>query len=118
MGWRGLCSALICRIPDVCALVRCPVVARAQLSPRDGHLVQAGVGHVGREVNDATVVLHILEFVLLRRLHVDHRVLVYVLFQDYRLGVGGAERYYDLFYQTNYDFIPDTIITAALRSCD
>lgn len=36
-------------------------------------------------MNDATVVLHILKLVLLGGLHVDHRVLVYVLFQDHRL---------------------------------
>lgn len=36
-------------------------------------------------MDDAAVVLHILEFVLLGRLHVDHRVLVDVFLEDHRL---------------------------------
>lgn len=57
-------------------LARRPVVAHAQFGPGDGHLVQTRGAHLRGEVDDAAVVLHILELVLLGRLHVDHRVLV------------------------------------------
>ena len=65
------------------SLARRPVVA--QLGPGDGHLVPAGGAHLWGEVDDAAVVLHVLELVLLGGLHVDHRVLVHVLLQDHRL---------------------------------
>lgn len=73
--WR---AALIC-VVRVGLLARRPVVAHAQLGPGDGHLVHAGGAHLWREVDDAAVVLHVLKLVLLGGLHVDHRVLVYVL---------------------------------------
>lgn len=53
-------------------LARRPVVAHAQLGPGDGHLVPTGGAHFWREVDDPTVVLHILKFVLLGGLHIDH----------------------------------------------
>ncbi len=53
-------------------LARRPVVAQAQLGPGDGHLVHTGGAHFWREMDNAAVVLHILEFVLLGGLHVDH----------------------------------------------
>lgn len=53
-------------------LALCPVVAHAQLGPGDGHLVCAGGAHFWREMDDAAVILHILKFVLLGGLHVDH----------------------------------------------
>lgn len=49
-----------------------PVIAQTQLGPGDGHLVSTGGAHVWREVDDAAVIFHILEFVLLGGLHVDH----------------------------------------------
>lgn len=60
------------------SLARRPLVARAQLGPGDGHLLQAGGTHLRGEVDDAAVVLHVLELVLLGGLHVDHRVLVHL----------------------------------------
>lgn len=84
------------RVRVVRFLARRPVVAQTQLGPGDGHLVRAGGAHVWGEVDDATVVLHILEFVLLGGFHVDHRVLVYVLLQDHRLR-GGKIKLDDLF---------------------
>ena len=56
-----------------------PVVARAQLGPGDGHLFHAGGAHLRGEMDDATVVFHILKFVLLGGLHIDDRVLVHLL---------------------------------------
>lgn len=53
-------------------LARRPVIAQTQLGSGDGHLVCTGGAHFWREVDDAAVVLHILEFVLLGGLHVDH----------------------------------------------
>lgn len=73
-------------VPDSCdlqslsfLLARRPVIAHAQLGPGDGHLVRAARAHFWREMDDAAVVLHILKFVLLGGLHVDHRVLVHML---------------------------------------
>lgn len=60
-------------------LARRPVVAHAQFGPGDGHLVHTRGAHFWREMDDAAVVLYVLKFVLLGRLHVDHRVLVYML---------------------------------------
>lgn len=77
-GGRGARAVLL-------FLARRPVVAQAQLGPGDGHLVRAGGIHLRREVDDAAVVLHILELVLLGGLHVDHRVLVHMLLQDHSL---------------------------------
>lgn len=88
----GRCrTALICRGRAVCFflfffLARRPVVAHAQLGPGDGHLVHTGGAHFWGEMDDAAVVLHILKFVLLGRLHVDHGVLVHMLLQDHRLS--------------------------------
>lgn len=76
-------------------LARRPVVAHAQLGPGDGHLVHAG--HFRGEVDDAAVVLHILELVLLGGLHVDHRVLVYVLLQDHRLRRKRRRKKYNIY---------------------
>lgn len=56
-----------------------PIVAHAQLGPGDGHLVHARGAHFWIEVDDAAVILHVLKFVLLGGLHVDHRVLVDML---------------------------------------
>lgn len=53
-------------------LARRPVVAHAQFGPGDYHLVHARGAHFWREMDDATFILHILEFVLLEGLHVDH----------------------------------------------
>lgn len=53
-----------------------PVVDHAQLGSGDAHLVPTGGVQVGGEVDQATLILHILEFTLLRWLHVDHRVFV------------------------------------------
>lgn len=55
-------------------LARRPVVARAQLGPGDAHLFHAGGAHLRGEMDDAAVVSHILEFILLGGFHVDHRV--------------------------------------------
>lgn len=76
-GGSGRCrTALICRVRGVfafiCFLARRPVVAQAHLGPGDGHLVRAGGAHLRREVDDAAVALHILKFVLLGGLHIDH----------------------------------------------
>lgn len=71
-------------------LARRPVVAHAQFGPGDGHLVHTRRAHLRREVDD--VVLHVLKFVLLRGLHVDHRVLVDVLLEDHRLKAGEMNR--------------------------
>lgn len=68
-------------------LARRPVVAHAQFGPGDGHLVHTRRAHLRGEVDD--VVLHALKFVLLRGLHVDHRVLVDVFLEDHRLKAGG-----------------------------
>ena len=68
------------------SLVETPAVAHAQLGPGNGHPVPARGAAFGREVDDPTVVLHVLELVLLGGLHVHHRVLVHVLLQDHRLG--------------------------------
>lgn len=59
-------------------LARRPVVGRAQLGPGDGHLLHAGRAHLRGEMDDAAVISHVLEFVLLRGLHIDHRVLVHL----------------------------------------
>lgn len=59
-GLRGWC------------LARRPVVAQAQFGPGDGHLVPTRGAHVRGEMDDAAVVLYVLKFVLLGRLHVDH----------------------------------------------
>lgn len=53
-------------------LARRPVVAHAQFGPWDCHLVHARRAHFWREMDDATFVLHVLEFVLLGGLHVHH----------------------------------------------
>lgn len=67
-------------------LARRPIVAHSQLGPGDGHLVHSRGAHFWIEMDDAAVVLHILKFVLLGGLHVDHRVLVDMLLQDHRLS--------------------------------
>lgn len=67
-------------------LARRPVVAHAQFGPGDGQLVHTRRAHLRREVDD--VVLHVLKFVLLRGLHIDHRVLVDVFLEDHRLKAG------------------------------
>ena len=77
-------------------LARRPVVAHAQLGPGDGHLVRAGGAHLRREVDDAAVVLHVLELVLLGGLHVDHRVLVHMLLQDHSLSRTGKKEHIPL----------------------
>lgn len=58
-------------------LARRPVVASAQLGPGDGHLFHAGGAHLRGEMDDATVVFHVLEFVVLGGLHID-RVLIHL----------------------------------------
>lgn len=56
----------------VCFLAWRPVIAHAQFGPGDGQLFCTGGAHFWREVNDAAVVLHVVKFVVFRRLHVDH----------------------------------------------
>lgn len=73
------------------SLARRPVVARAQLGSGDAHLFHAGGAHLRGEMDDSAVVFHVLEFVLLGGLHVDHRVLVHLFLKDNRLWKGGRD---------------------------
>lgn len=77
----GRCQTAL--IGSVCVeggvLARRPVIAQTQLRSGDGHLVHAGWAHFRRKVNDPTVVLHVLKFIFLGRLHVNHWVFVDVL---------------------------------------